>query len=66
MKYALNHPWKFERATLAFSAGFLQAITVLVLESVNYILLLTKETHIDIVLNFLILAFISQFDDFFY
>ena len=66
MKYALNHPWKFERARLAFFAGFAQAIVVFVIEGVNYILMLTQDQPIDIVLNFLALVFISQFDDFFY
>ena len=66
MKYALNHPWKFERPLLAFLAGFLQASTVFVIECVNYILLLTKDNKMEVVLNFLTLVFISQFDDFFY
>ena len=66
MKYALNHPWKFERPYIAFLSGFMQALTVFVIECVNYILLLTKDNQMDIVLNFLTLAFISQFDEFFY
>ena len=66
MKYALNHPWKFERAKLAFFAGFAQAMTNFALESANYILLLTADTHVDIISVFIALVFISQFDDFFY
>ena len=66
MKYSLNHPWKFERPKLAFTIGFGQALVVLVIESVNYILLMAVDTHMEIVLNFLALVFISQFDDFFY
>jgi len=39
---------------------------VLAVEAVNYIALLTNLTHLDIVMNFLALAVIADFDDFFY
>ena len=35
-------------------------------ESVNYIALMTNTTHLNIVMNFLALAVIADFDDFFY
>ena len=66
MKYALNHPWKFDGPKLAFFAGFAQVASVVVIEAVNYVMLLTQTDHLDIVLNFLVLVLISQFDDFFY
>ena len=69
MKYATNHPWKFDDnggMFLAWLAGFLQASMILVVESVNYVALITNTTHIDIVMNFLALAVIADFDDFFY
>ena len=66
MKYALNHPWKFERPKMAFLTGLLQASVVYVIEVVNFALVLASNTHIDIVLNFIVLVIISQFDDFFY
>ena len=59
MKYALNHPWKFEQATLACFAGFIQIMTIIVLELVLYILLLMKNNHIDILMSFVALIFIS-------
>ena len=59
MKYALNHPWKFERSGLAFFAGFVQVVTVLALESLNYILLMTKNTHRDILISFIAFVIIS-------
>ena len=59
MKYALNHPWKFDAPGLAFFAGFAQAAVIVVIEGVNYIMLLTKTSHLDIVLNFLVLVLIS-------
>ena len=69
MKYAVNHPWKFEYnggMALAWLSGFLQASMVMVVEATNYIALVTNQTHIEIVMNFLALAVIADFDDFFY
>ena len=69
MKYATNHPWKFDDnggMFIAWLAGFLQASMILVVESVNYVALITNTTHMDIVMNFLALAVIADFDDFFY
>ena len=66
MKFALNHPWKFEHPKLAFLVGFGQALVVFVIEGVHYLLLLGNDSHLTIVINFLALVFISQFDDFFY
>ena len=69
MKYAVNHPWKFEAgggASLAWLSGFFQATMVIAVEGVNYIALITNMTHLDIVMNFLALAVIADFDNFFY
>ena len=69
MKYSVNHPWKFEQnggMALAWLSGFLQASMAMVVESANYIALITNKTHIEIVMNFLALAVIADFDDFFY
>ena len=59
MKYALNHPWKFDGPRLAFFAGFAQVLSVVVIEATNYIMLLTQTEHLDIVLYFLVLVLIS-------
>ena len=66
MKYALNHPWKFDWPTLAFFVGMIQALVVMAIETVNYILLMTRSTHLDIILGFLALVFISHFSNFFF
>lgn len=66
MKFAVNHPWKFDNYFLAWLAGFLQATMVIYVESVNYIALLTNLSHLDIVMNFMALVVIADFDDFFY
>lgn len=39
---------------------------VIMVETVNYIALLTNVTHIDIVMNFMALCIIADFDDNFY
>ena len=59
MKYALNHPWKFDAPALAFFAGFAQASVIVVIELVNYVMLLTKTDPLSIVMNFLVLVLIS-------
>lgn len=66
MKFAQNHPWKFDNYFIAWLSGFLQASMVLYVETVNYIALLTNLSHLDIVMNFLALVVIADFDDFFY
>jgi hypothetical protein len=66
MKFALNHPWKFDNPKLAFLVGFAQALVTFVIEGVHYLLLLGNDSILTIVINFLALVFISQFDDFFY
>ena len=52
MKYAVNHPWKFEDYRVAFFSGFMQTNVVIIVELVNFIALITNETVLDIVMNF--------------
>ena len=66
MKFALNHPWKFERPIVAFFVGFMQTTVVFVIELINYILLMVGNTHMDIILGFLALIFIVNFSSFFF
>ena len=40
MKYALNHPWKFESVFLAWVAGFFQCTSIAVVTILNYITIL--------------------------
>ena len=64
MKYALNHPWKFETWFMAFKTGFSQMFVVIILESVNMIFMLKDDAISDIVMNFTALLIISDFDDY--
>ena len=66
MKYAVNHSWKFEDYKVAFMSGFFQAFMVILVESVNFMAILTTYQIIEIVMNFLALVVIAEFDDFFY
>ena len=62
----VNHPWKFERKILAFLSGVFQVTVIGLIEFTNYILVMTSNSYKEIVLNFILLVIISQFDDFFY
>ena len=66
MKYSLNHPWKFSSWTSAFSVGWMQLIIVFSVEFVNLAILNTNNTIMDILMNFLALVIISDFDDYFF
>ena len=66
MKFALNHPWKFERPVLAFFVGYMQTLVVFAIELINYILVVGSNTHMDIILGFLALIFIVNFSSFFF
>ena len=66
IKFLVNHPWKFERKLLAFLSGVFQVTVIGLIEFTNYILVMTSNSYKEIVLNFILLVIISQFDDFFY
>ena len=66
MKYSMNHPWKFRKWTSAFSVGFGQMFVVTSVEVVNMAILITNNTIIDILMNFLALVIITDFDDYFF
>ena len=46
--------------------GFQQAFNVMIVESVNFAALLTNGTIIDIIMNFLALVVIAEFDEYFF
>lgn len=66
MKYALNHPWRFANWRLAFFTGFLQTSSVMFNEVCNILVILYSTETMAVVMNFLALVVISDFDDFFY
>lgn len=66
MKFALNHSFRFDDYTIAFFAGFMQTLSCLFIELINLFVILTSETVLDVVLNFMALAIIAEFDNSFY
>lgn len=66
MKFSLNHDYRFENYQIAFLAGFMQATMIFVVEVVNFFAILTATSILDVVMNFMALAIIAEFDDFFF
>ena len=67
MKYAINHKYKFGgRWTDAYLIALTQCMVVIVVEIVNLAILCTNHTILDIIMNFLALVIIAEFDDYFF
>lgn len=66
MKYSVNHSWKFNSWHQAFLAGFLQTVTVIIVEIVNLIAILHQNEIVDLVMDFMALVIISHFGNYFY
>ena len=62
----MNHSWKFRNWRVAYLIGFLQATIIVLVETVNLAVLLTNNTILDIIMNFLALVIIAEFDDYFF
>lgn len=66
MKYAQNHPWKFRNVGIAWGIGLTNALVIMTLEMINLIILVSDGLAVvDIIMNFLALCVIAEFDDFF-
>ena len=66
MKFSLNHPWKFKDPHTAFFAGFSKAAINIITELLNYSLLLTSDTVINCLWNFLGLNVVRRVGDYMY
>ena len=64
MNFAQNHTKKFNLWKFAFLIGFMQMIVVYSVELINFAILLTSSTVQDIIMNFLAIVIIVEFDDF--
>lgn len=64
MKYAVNHPYRFNRFALAWCSGFLQTISCLTVELANIGVVQGANDTINIVFNFIALAIIVEFDNY--
>ena len=65
MKFANNHWWMFRSWRRAYCIGMMQMGIVFTVETVNLVVLVTNNTIMDIIMNFLALVIISEFDDYF-
>ena len=65
MKFSLNHTYKFSSWTWAYFIGLSQFLMVVAVEVVNVVILCTNQNVMDIIMNFLALVIISDFDNFF-
>ena len=64
MKYSVNHWWKFRNADLAFIVGLSQFFITILIEFTNvYVVVLTSESVIDILADFVVLLAIADFDN---
>ena len=66
MKYAMNHPWKFRSWGQAYWVGLFQTTVLNTCEFVNLVLLTTNHSMLDIIMNFLAIVVITEFDDAFF
>jgi len=64
MKYAVNHPYKFESVFFAWLAGFLQCSSCLLIELANIGVICGTRDTISIVSNFIALVIIAEFDNY--
>ena len=66
MKYATNHHWKFRNWRHAFMIGLCQTIVLMICEFVNLVILCTNQSILEIIMNFLAIIVITEFDDVFF
>jgi hypothetical protein len=66
MKYVLNHQYIFEQPKVAFMVTFLHFVCTFMTETTNIFVILTSLYPLDIVLNFIAIAIIADFDNYVY
>ncbi len=55
MKYALNHPWKFQSPNLAMSIGLVQITIVAIVSIISFYIIIFESIIIEIVKDFLVI-----------
>ena len=66
MKYASNHPWKFEQWFNAYLVGLSQLVMLVGILFINLITRLGDETLIEVAMNFVDLTVIAEFSEYYY
>ena len=65
MKFSQNHWWKFYAPGLAWCCGLTQMSMVVSIEIVNLVILCSNKTVMEVIMNFLMLVIIAEFDDYY-
>ena len=63
MKFSNNHWWLFDSWSFAYLTGFVQMLTVILTEVVNIAILNTNHSTLDIIMNFMALVVLVEFDN---
>lgn len=66
MKFAMNHSDVFDCSGAAFTVAMMQATITLMVEVLNILVICMSNNVGDVVMNFIALAIIADFDDFIY
>lgn len=66
MKFSLNHPNDFAHPKVVYLIGVMQFTMVLTVELANMLVICGSDTILDVIMNFIALEIIAEFDDFFY
>jgi hypothetical protein len=66
MKYSLNQHYKFSYYWVVFSVYFVRFIIILLIEIANILVIIKSDSLGDVVQNFVALAIIIQFSEFYY
>ena len=66
MKYALNHPWKFRRWYFALLIGLIQLSVAFAAEYMAIHIILSVDTYVDAVKDFVALMVVNEFDNYFF
>ena len=66
MKYTMNHSYMFSSPSVAFTMGLMNAVVSSLTEIVNIGIILTAEDPFNIVMNFVSITIVAQFDNFVY
>lgn len=66
MKYALNHQKEFEHPFIVWSIGLMQFTMVIIVELMNMFIISGASNIVNVVMNFIALGIIANFDDTFF
>jgi hypothetical protein len=66
MKLAISHSYRFSNPTEAFLIGLLQVMSAALIEVANVLQVITNYGVIDVVMNFMALAILADFDNIFF